>query len=98
MKNTSLPLGQLETWSKLNNIVLHNVKVTSQVVTQDGSDKGGGLFATADHAASDVLLSVPSDLVLSKEQVEQCAKTDARLKEVLDAVGAFGQVGCCGTR
>jgi hypothetical protein len=36
---------------------------------------------------------VPADLVLSKETVHLCAKADLHLKEILDAVGDFAEVG-----
>lgn len=38
------------------------------------------------------LAMVPRDLVLSRERVEECAKVDGWLDEVLRAVGEFGKV------
>lgn len=97
MKYTSLPIGELQTWAHFNDVVFNNIIVTENITSKDGIDKGAGLLAAAgfsDHGASqEVLLTVPADLVLSKETVYLCAKADLRLQEILDAVGNFAEVG-----
>ena len=40
-----------------------------------------------------ILLTVPKDLVLSQSLVEEHAKSDRHLREILEAVGDFGKVG-----
>lgn len=63
---------------------------------EDGVNKGVALVATEDKGAKesnlDVLLQIPSDLVLSLDCVETCAKSDPYLREILEAVGGFGKV------
>lgn len=63
------------------------------IVAPDGTDKGGGLVATVDHGSGEVLLAVPMELLLSKERVEQCAKEDKNLRELIEAVPSLFQVG-----
>ncbi|PYI14542.1 SET domain protein [Aspergillus violaceofuscus CBS 115571] len=64
------------------------------------SNKGTGIIATEDRAGGEtalgavdtgVLLKVPPDLILSLETVHGYAKSDGRLRAVLDAVGEFGR-------
>lgn len=97
MKYASLPIEQLQTWARFNGVVFNNVLLADQITSKDGIDKGAGLLADAgfsDSGASpEVLLTVPADLVLSKETVHLCAKADLHLKEILDAVGNFAEVG-----
>lgn len=92
MKQHTLPLEQLQTWAHLNNCKLNGIKVEPHIITNDGIDKGGGLIATTDHASGSVLLSVDFSVILCKEQVWQCAKTDRHLSQILDALGDFVQV------
>lgn len=40
----------------------------------------------------DPLIVVPKELILSRQNIEVCAKSDQHLKEVLDALGEFGHV------
>jgi hypothetical protein len=97
MKYVSLPIGELHIWARFNGVVFNNIIVTDHITSKDGIDKGAGLLAAAgfsDRGASqEVLLTVPADLVLSKETVHLCAKADVHLKEILDAVGDFAEVG-----
>jgi len=98
MRRQCLPIEQLQAWSRLNGIQLHTAAITSSI--RDGTlDKGAGLIATNDISADDAgqftLLSVPSDLILSRERVEAYAKTDKDLRDVLIAVGELARVGCC---
>lgn len=93
MKQTSLPLNNLHSWSHFNNIRLSGASVESHIVAPDGNDKGGGLLATADHGPGETLLSVPLELLLSKERVEQYAKEDKNFRELIEAVPSLLQVG-----
>lgn len=63
------------------------------IVAPDGTDKGGGLLATAEHGSGATLLSVPLALLLSKERVEQYAKEDKDFKELIEAIPSLSQVG-----
>lgn len=95
MKYDLLSIDQLQAWAQLNGIILNSLAITSNV-TKDGVDKGAGLVATTNVSRGsirqEVLITVPADLVLSKETVHLCAKADLRLKEILDAVGSFAEV------
>ncbi|RMD44595.1 hypothetical protein DV735_g494, partial [Chaetothyriales sp. CBS 134920] len=91
MKYPWLPLDQLSTWAVFNNVQLRGAAVTSSIKNELGNDKGGGLVATEKHESGDVLLVVPRDLVLSVEGIEQLAKADHRLRELLDATAALTQ-------
>lgn len=67
-----------------------------RVETEDGTDKGYAIVATKDRETEgpepDVLLQIPSDLILSLDTVGIHAKSDPYLQEVLEAVGEYGTV------
>ena len=93
MKYATINSDELQLWAQLNDVRFNGVK-TSSNVTSDGSiSKGGGLLSTDCHESEDELLSISRDLILSKETVLQCAKTDQHLKQLVDALGDFVQVG-----
>ena len=93
MRQTSLPLQNVHVWAHFNDVKLLQASVEPHIIDKDGNDKGGGLQATADHAEGHPFIAVPLDLVLSKERVEQCAKADQHLKELIEATPALAQVG-----
>lgn len=93
MKQTSLPLESLSSWSHLNQVGLLGASVEPHIVAPDGTDKGGGLLATEDHGSGASLLAVPLGLLLSKERVEQYAKEDKNFRELIEAVPSLFQVG-----
>jgi hypothetical protein len=93
MKQTALPLDSLRAWSHLHEVQLSNVSIEARIVDCIGNDKGGGLLSTAKHASAQSLIAVPLDLVLSKERVEQCAKADRDLQQLLEATSNLFQVG-----
>lgn len=93
MKHDLLPLAQLQSWATLNDVKLHGVRISPNIVTEDGISKGGGVVSTTEHSSGDVLLLIPNDLILSKERVLQCAKTDKHFREAMDALGDFIEVG-----
>lgn len=83
MQYPSLSASQLSSWAVLNNVELRGVRVQSDILSEDGSSKGGGLVATSEHSEGESLLIVPQDIVLSKEQINACATTDVKLRELL---------------
>ncbi|QSS63072.1 SET domain-containing protein [Histoplasma capsulatum] len=95
MKREYLPISALAAWTRLNCVEFHDVEVT-QLPAKDGIDKGCGIVATAKKSTGglgpeaeiepQVLMTIPSELLLSLELVETCAKTDRHLKEVLDSM------------
>ncbi len=95
MRRTIIPVEKLFAWGKLNGVEFNKIDVKSDITSKDGATKGAGLFSTCQRSLNDhgaVLLSVPQDLVLSREQVDRYAGIDKHLKSVLDAADAFGKV------
>lgn len=93
MRYSNISTDQLEPWATLNDVELRGVKISPAIITEDGIDKGGGILSTATHEPGDVLLSISKDLILSKETVSQCAKTDKHLRDLTEALSDFIQVG-----
>lgn len=95
MRRAHLPLERLKLWALLNGIVLCDTIVKNHIMSED-VDKGAGLVATTDAVDSEgsvtTFISLPGELVLSKERVYEHAKSDLHLREVLHAVGPFAQV------
>lgn len=79
----------------LNSVELHGVKIEQHIADEDGKDKGGGLVATSKQGEGEQLLVVPSDMTVSKQQVTACARTDTRLRDLLEALHDtdLGKVG-----
>lgn len=92
MRYASVSVAQLESWSKLNDSKLLSVKIEPNIIV-DGVDRGGGLVATSPHGSEDVLVDVANDLILTRERALLEAKTDKHLRELLDALSDFIQVG-----
>jgi hypothetical protein len=95
MRRTTIPIENLLVWGTLNGVDFNNVAIETDVTSEDGALKGAGLVNTIEQSANEggaALMSVPQDLILSREQVERYAEIDKHLKLVLDAAGAFGQV------
>lgn len=93
MRHASIPIEGLQPWAQLNDVPLHGIQISSNIIADDGASKGGGLLSTTNHSSEDVLLSISQDLILSKESVLQCAKTDRHLRQLLEAMEDFIQVG-----
>ncbi|KAE8391022.1 hypothetical protein ETB97_001587 [Aspergillus alliaceus] len=99
MKREYLPIETLPSWTRLNGVSVDGVSFC-KLRTDDGIDKGCAIVATAEmsNKSSDIegagletLLRVPSDMILSHRLVEDHAKSDRYLREVLEAVGDFGR-------
>ncbi|KKK13472.1 hypothetical protein ARAM_002313, partial [Aspergillus rambellii] len=100
MKRNSFPIEALAPWARLNGVSTHEVAFR-KLQAEDGTDKGGAIVATGDILPSEsgnevsleaqVLLKVPSDMILSYEMVENHAKSDRYLRDVLDVLGDFGK-------
>ncbi|KAK4934586.1 hypothetical protein LTR10_024189 [Elasticomyces elasticus] len=91
MRQTSLPLENLQAWSRFNNVRLFDVAVEAHIIADNGDDHGGGLLSKAEHTEAQPLVAVPIELVLSKERVEEAAKVDKSLKELIEAVPTLVQ-------
>ncbi|KAH8687596.1 hypothetical protein BGZ60DRAFT_363831 [Tricladium varicosporioides] len=87
MRREQLPITVLPHWSKLN-----NVSFTGVTVEDLGGSRGFGLVAgkelsSRDSDDSEVLLTIPHELVLSAEAVRNHAKLDRHFQELLSAAG-----------
>ncbi|KAL5042516.1 hypothetical protein BDW71DRAFT_144637 [Aspergillus fruticulosus] len=97
MKRETLPIDALIPFARLYNVDLRGVTFR-KLRAEDGTDKGGAIVATESKRSgnekpseNDVLLKVPSDMILSVETVQERSKYDRHLHEVLQAVGDFGK-------
>lgn len=98
MKREYITIETLPAWQRLNGIVTQGISVHKIGSDQHGADKGSALIATETQMSSEndakpkILLQVPPELVLSLETVQNQAKTDGHLRDVLEAIGDFGRV------
>jgi hypothetical protein len=94
MRWEALPVELLATWAKFNGVKYGNVEIRK--IASDTEDRGAGVFALRDLQATvpepSILMVIPQDLILSLPLVENYAKSDKHLREVLEAVGEFGRV------
>ena len=86
MKREHIPISALPAWCKLNDVTFLDTAVL------DLGSKGYGLIterALSSENTYDIpsLLLIPHDLVLSAESIEEYAKVDHHLRELLDIVG-----------
>lgn len=100
MRRESIPIEAIPAWARLNGVSLSGVAFR-RLQSEDGTDKGNAVVATEQRCNGDpvgedshpeILIGVPSDLVLSLESVGTYAKSDRYLRGVLEAVGDFGRV------
>ena len=99
MRLESLSTDALPAWARLNGVSPFGVAFR-RLQADDGTDKGCAVVATEEKSRDpesnddhpEILLSVPSDMVLSLESVGNYAKSDRYLRDVLEAVGDFGRV------
>jgi hypothetical protein len=85
MSSSGLPTAAFPAWALFNNLEFTHVRL------EDVEGKGLGLLAEGDLAANaggnEALLSIPRDLVLSADAVEEFAKVDQDFKQLLDVAG-----------
>ncbi|KAL8917877.1 MAG: hypothetical protein Q9208_007700 [Pyrenodesmia sp. 3 TL-2023] len=87
MRREYLPSSALQIWADLNGIHLNGVKVG-----QISGRRGLGVIAAIEGLQGPAtVMTVPSHLILSLENVWIYAKSDSHLKEVLNAVGEYSQ-------
>ncbi|KAJ5351323.1 hypothetical protein N7452_000297 [Penicillium brevicompactum] len=97
MKREYLPLRTLPAWQRLNGVVLSGIEFQQLGSDENGADKGSGIVATESKFSSEsdtnpeILLQIPSDLIISLETVQNHAKSDPYLRDVLEAIGDFGR-------
>jgi hypothetical protein len=86
MHRNTLPISALPAWAKLNDVTFYDTKV------QQLPGKGFALVAdkrltSVDTFDRPTLLSIPRDLILSAEAVEEHAKADKDFRKLLDLSG-----------
>jgi hypothetical protein len=87
MYREKIPVTSLLAWSKLNDVNFLDSKVADL-----GASKGFGLVTERALNSKDTfdiptLLTVPGDLILSAETVEEHAKADRDFRQLLHAAG-----------
>ena len=98
MKREYYPTNSLPAWLRFNGVTTNGVTFQKLSSAENTADKGTAIVATESRTSKEsdtrpeVLLRVPSDLVLSLEAVHGYGKVDENFREVLDAVGGFGMV------
>ncbi|GLI71976.1 hypothetical protein PoHVEF18_000143 [Penicillium ochrochloron] len=92
MKREYYPTDSLPAWLRLNGVTANGVAFQKLGSAENDADKGNAIVATESRTSKEsdtqpeVLLRVPSDLVLSLEAVHGYAKYDEHLRQVLEAV------------
>jgi len=87
-----LPIDTLPTWAAFNNVLFHRIKVGPQ---KGREDRGSTVVARQSLSGGDEspLMTVPKDLILSLERVQEHAKSDSDFRKLLEGLGEFGRVG-----
>lgn len=87
-----LPIETLPTWAAFNNVLFHRIKVGPQ---KGREDRGSTVVARQSLHDSDEgpLMTVPKDLILSLERIQEHAKSDSDFRTVLEGLSEFGRVG-----
>jgi len=84
-----LPIESLEHWASFNGVQYNGLSVG---VIPGQEERGSAIRLASSSSEDKPLMLVPKDLIISKENVYLHAKSDKHLREVLEAVGEFGQV------
>lgn len=98
MEREYYPTDSLLAWLHLNGVTANGVAFQKVGSVENDTDKGNAIVATEAKTSKErdtqpeILLRVPPDLVLSLEAVHGYAKSDEKLRQVLEAVGGFGTV------
>ena len=87
MHRETLPINQLAAWTRLYNVEFNGVTIT----TVQGN-RGSSLVTTAASADDPLLMTVPSEFILSLDNVWIYAKSDRYLRQVLEATGDYSRV------
>ena len=88
MRRDLLSINDLPAWARLNNIELNGVKVA----TLSGNSRAGVIKTASTQEGNAPLMKIPRDLILSLENVWTMAKSDTRLREILEAAGEYSRV------
>jgi len=84
---SQLPIQSLRPWAALNGITLNEIEIKIIPGRGNGLLVKRDLTSTTEEESLTTLLTIPRDLVLSAETVEQYAKEDRDFKQLLDVAG-----------
>ena len=88
MERQELPIEPfLRTWTALNDVSFFDVSVSSTRNRGNGLVSLRNLTTTEETHDVPTLISVPQDVILNAEAVEQYAKQDQNFRALLDDVG-----------
>jgi hypothetical protein len=84
------PISEFPTWAKFNSAKFNSVRIGP---LPGFEQRGSTVIADRDLTGGkeEPLLVVPKELIVSRQNIELCAKADQHLHEVLDAAGDFGR-------
>jgi hypothetical protein len=98
MHPEELPISALPAWCKLSDVLFFDIEVKDL-----GNAKGFGLVTCRPLSSRDTfdiptLLTIPHDLILSAEFLEEQAKVDSHFRQLLSVAGGkvrwtFSQIG-----
>jgi hypothetical protein len=85
------PVSTFPAWAEFNGITFNGVHIGPLTGYED---RGSTVIAKRQLTAGKegALITVPRDLILSRQNIEVFAKSDQHLKEILEALGDFGRV------
>lgn len=87
-----LPITALQPWASLNDVQFNGVNVAPQVGREDRGCTVVARQKLVDGSGFAAVMTVPRDLILSLERVNEHAKYDQDFRNVLEAIGEFGTV------
>lgn len=84
-------ISSLPTWATFHGVTFNGIKIGTIPGLED---RGSSVIAERPltGGGEEPLMTVPKDLILCKETIETHAKSDIKLRELLDALGDFGRV------
>lgn len=85
------PIDTLPTWATFHGVAFNGIKIGP---LPGFEDRGSTVIADRDFEGGEAepLLTVPKELIISRQNIELSAKSDHHLREVLEAIGDFGRV------
>lgn len=86
-----LPVDTLPAWAAFNNVLFNGIKIGP---IPGFEDRGSTVVAKRHLNGGDELplMTIPKDLILSLERVQEHAKTDGDFRAVLEGQSEFGRV------
>lgn len=85
------PISSLPTWASFHGVTFNGIRIG----TLPGyEERGSSVIAERPLVGGheqEPLMTIPKDLILCRETIETHAKSDIRLRELLDALGDFGR-------